>query len=443
MYEHVVRYGRMFNEIDDEMGRNVCVIGTGVRDELFGSPEDAGEEINPVGETININGQPFTIIGMFEHYESEQERKERELAKLQPKQDATGPKRSRGWSGRGGRGAFRMKNNTLFMPLNTVWLKFRAAGAGAPGGGSRSAGASAGAVNAPDPRLSGLEVKIADVDHINRALQQILNVLMSTHKGIEDFSFRTQEEWVEEIDAFVHNARISGGIIAGISLLVGGIGIMNIMLASISERVREIGIRKAVGAATGDVFIQILVESVVIAVLGGRVKVSVQTRSGREILLAIKEPGDLVGELSAIDSRPRSATAIALEPVDALVVTAPAFVEFIEGHPRIAVRLLRTLAAQIRDADRRSVDRDTGDITCRVARRLVDLAERLGEYRGSGVEVTLVLGQDDLAAWVGATREATSRALGRLRAEGWLTTARQRIVLTDLPALRRRASEPA
>ena len=86
------------------------------------------------------------------------------------------------------------------------------------------------------------------------------------------FSFyRTQEEWAESINTFIHNARMSGGIIAGISLLVGGIGIMNIMLASISERVREIGIRKAVGAATGDVFIQILVESVVIAVLGGLV----------------------------------------------------------------------------------------------------------------------------------------------------------------------------
>jgi putative ABC transport system permease protein len=64
---------------------------------------------------------------------------------------------------------------------------------------------------------------------------------------------------------------LSGGLIAGISLLVGGIGIMNIMLASISERVREIGIRKSVGAATADIFIQILVESVVIAVLGGLV----------------------------------------------------------------------------------------------------------------------------------------------------------------------------
>ena len=271
MYEHTLRCGRMFNEIDDEMARNVCVIGTGVRDELFGSPDDAGEDINPVGETITINGQPFTIIGMFQHYESEQERKEHELAKLQLKQASTGPKRSRGWSGRGGSFAFRMKNNTLFMPLNTVWMKFRAAGA--QSGGNKAAGGTGAAdnVNVPDPRLSVLEVKIGDVDRLNTALQQIRNVLMATHKGIEDFSFRTQEEWAENINIFIHNARMSGGIIAGISLLVGGIGIMNIMLASISERVREIGIRKAVGAATADVFVQILVESVVIAVIGGLV----------------------------------------------------------------------------------------------------------------------------------------------------------------------------
>src|SRR5437867_213170 len=175
MYEHVIQHGRMFNEIDDEMARNVCVIGTGVRDELFGSPEEMGEEINPVGETINLNGQPFTVIGMFEHYQSEQERKERALARLQPKQAATGPKRSRGWSGRGGNFAFRMKNNTLLMPLNTVWMKFRAAG-GMPGSGNRSSSPIANAANVPDPRLSVLEVKITDVDHMNVALQQIRNV---------------------------------------------------------------------------------------------------------------------------------------------------------------------------------------------------------------------------------------------------------------------------
>lgn len=80
MYEHVLAHGRMFNELDDEMARSVCVIGTEVRDELFGSPEKVGHEIIPLGETINLNGQALTIIGMFQQYESEQDRKERELA---------------------------------------------------------------------------------------------------------------------------------------------------------------------------------------------------------------------------------------------------------------------------------------------------------------------------------------------------------------------------
>ena len=101
------------------------------------------------------------------------------------------------------------------------------------------------------------------------ALQQARNVLLCTHNGIEDFSFATQEGNIESIDQAIKNARMSGGIISAISLLVGGIGIMNIMLASITERVREIGIRKAIGATFLDVFTQILVEAVVIAIIGG------------------------------------------------------------------------------------------------------------------------------------------------------------------------------
>ena len=113
-------------------------------------------------------------------------------------------------------------------------------------------------------------MKIADIEpHGTGAPADAQRPAHATHKGIEDFSFRTQEEWAENINTFIRNARVSGGIIAAISLLVGGIGIMNIMLASISGRVREIGIRKAVGAGTGDIFIQILVESLVIAILGG------------------------------------------------------------------------------------------------------------------------------------------------------------------------------
>jgi putative ABC transport system permease protein len=268
MNEHVVEYGRMFNELDDEMARSVCVIGTETRDELWGSPETVGREIVPLGETLFINGVPFTIIGMFQHYESEQDHKERLLAQIQPSlPQAGGVIRNRHHGRRRGSFVFYLKNATVYLPLNTVWMKFRSGMSQISisyGGASRTISGTTG-----DPRLSSLDAKLASVDQLPEALQQVRNVLMCTHKGIEDFTFRTQEDWADQINIFVHNARLSGGLIAGISLLVGGIGIMNIMLASISERVREIGIRKSVGAATSDIFTQILVESVVIAILGG------------------------------------------------------------------------------------------------------------------------------------------------------------------------------
>ena len=272
MSEHEIAHGRMFNEIDDEMARSVCVIGTATRDELWGSPEKVGKEIIPVGETLYINHVPFTIIGMFKHYESDQDRKARELAKAEAagKQDKSSVKRDRGHNSRkrGGSFVYYLKNSTVLIPLNTAWMKFRS-GISLTGFGSSSPSTTGAGGATGDPRLSNLELKIAGIDVLPESLQQIRNVLMCTHKGIEDFSFRTQEDWAEQINTFIHNARLSGGLIAGISLLVGGIGIMNIMLASISERVREIGIRKSVGAGTPDIFIQILIESVVIAVLGG------------------------------------------------------------------------------------------------------------------------------------------------------------------------------
>jgi putative ABC transport system permease protein len=279
--QHVVAHGRMFNELDDENARNVCVIGTAVRNSLFGSPEQIGREIIPIGEFVNINNQRFKIIGMFEHYESEQDKKLRELAKDKPPEPKSGPDRSKGFgssktSGRSSGGyIFDFKNNTVYIPLNTMWLRFRAA-TGTSGAGSGSFSRSSSSVASgstaefvPDPRLSTLSIKIADIDKMDEALQQAKNVMLHTHRGIEDFSFRTQENMSEGISSAIKNARMSGGIISAISLLVGGIGIMNIMLASITERVREIGIRKAIGATFFDVFTQILVESVVIAIIGG------------------------------------------------------------------------------------------------------------------------------------------------------------------------------
>ena len=91
-----------------------------IRDDLFGSPEEVGHEIIPIGETITVNGQPLTIIGMFQHYEIEQDRKYRVLQQQQGKtQEQTGVARSRGWGGGGrGGGVFRWKNSTVYIPLN-------------------------------------------------------------------------------------------------------------------------------------------------------------------------------------------------------------------------------------------------------------------------------------------------------------------------------------
>ncbi|MGH9013788.1 MAG: Crp/Fnr family transcriptional regulator [Acidimicrobiia bacterium] len=174
----------------------------------------------------------------------------------------------------------------------------------------------------------------------------------------------------------------------------------------------------------------------VLAIRSGRVKVSLHTPAGRELVLAVKEPGELLGELSALDGRRRSATAQALERVDALVVDTEQFTDFVASQPRVALRLLRAVATQLRDTDRDSIERYSGDVTSRVARRLVELAERFGEDASSGLEIALPLSHSDLAAWVGASRESTSRALGRLRAGHCVSTGHRRITISDLARLR-------
>jgi putative ABC transport system permease protein len=249
---HTLAHGRFFTPLDEESANSVCVIGDGIRDELFGSLEETGREILPLGEMVQINGQPFTIVGLFTRYEGEQERRERALRRQQPPQLQSGPRRQRGWGRRGG-WAFWQKNYTVYLPLNTMWIKFRA---------------SSGTNNVPDPRLTDIDIKVADVERMEAALQQARNVLLMTHRGIEDFTFQTQENQIESINRQIRNARLSGGLIAAISLIVGGIGIMNIMLASINERIREIGICKAVGATGLAIFIQVLMEGIAVSLLG-------------------------------------------------------------------------------------------------------------------------------------------------------------------------------
>ncbi|MFB9321874.1 Crp/Fnr family transcriptional regulator [Cryptosporangium minutisporangium] len=177
----------------------------------------------------------------------------------------------------------------------------------------------------------------------------------------------------------------------------------------------------------------------VLVLVSGRVKAYSSTGGGTEVMLAVRGPGSLIGELAAIDQRPRSATVEALEPVTALVLPLGAFQEYLRAHGRVALLLAQTLAERLRDADRKRIEFGAHDTLGRVAARLVELADRFGQPTEEGMRIGLPLSQDELAGWIGSSREAVAKALGTLRADGTLRTSRRTVVIHDLPALRARA----
>lgn len=270
---HEIGAGRFLCDLDVENNHRVVVIGAGVARTLW--PE-LGDDAAPVGETLLLNGRPFTVVGVFDFYEREEDKRRRRLGLTQA-QDArkaqrggnapgattrpSGNRRNNGAAATPAanrRDPFWWKNTAVIIPLSTMFLEFRSANVDAKG-----------VDQGPNWRLDKLLFRIADMRRFEEVVSRVTAVLTGTHRGIDDFGFDTREDWFDRIESSVRAQRISGGLIAGISLLVGGIGITNIMLASIAERVREIGIRRSIGARRRDVFIQILVESLVTAVLGG------------------------------------------------------------------------------------------------------------------------------------------------------------------------------
>ena len=178
----------------------------------------------------------------------------------------------------------------------------------------------------------------------------------------------------------------------------------------------------------------------VVLLLQGRVKVSTVSDSGRETLLAFRGPGDLLGELSAIDGLPRSATVEAFERVEALVVPASEFRAFVASNADIAILLLQTLTRRIRDADRKRVEFGVHDTVGRVASRLLELATSYGRGSDEGVIIDMPLSHEELAGWIGSSREAATKAIKSLRLAGWIRTDRRQIVVLDVEALRRRSA---
>ncbi|HEV3351454.1 MAG TPA: Crp/Fnr family transcriptional regulator [Acidimicrobiales bacterium] len=175
-------------------------------------------------------------------------------------------------------------------------------------------------------------------------------------------------------------------------------------------------------------------------VVKGRVKVSCYGADGRERLVAVIGPGELLGELSAIDGEPRSATATALEPLDAHVLTSDEFVALLEKHPSATLGILRSVIGRLRDSDKRRVEFGALDTVGRVARLIVELAERYGEEADGVIRIHLPLSQEELAGWAGASREAVVKALRQLRSRGWIETGRREIRVLDLPAIERRSA---
>ncbi|MFU8847980.1 MAG: ABC transporter permease [Opitutales bacterium] len=212
IHQQELEFGRFISDTDIVNKSPVIVISSRVRDAFF------RDEVNAVGQQVRIRNQIYTVIGQFAHMEAMV----------------------------GGRNSLRWQNRMNYIPATTAMARYRG-----------------------DDSIDKIEILADRVENLPDLVEQVSNTLTQTHRGIQDFEIRTQEEQLQEMRKLENSFTYSLGGIAAISLLVGGIGIMNVMLASVSERIREIGVRKAIGARSHDIFIQFLSEAVVISVLGG------------------------------------------------------------------------------------------------------------------------------------------------------------------------------
>lgn len=166
-----------------------------------------------------------------------------------------------------------------------------------------------------------------------------------------------------------------------------------------------------------------------LVLLSGRVKVIAVGPGGYQCLLAIQVPGDIIGELSAIDRGPRSATVIAIDPLRVLRIPADDLDTILAAHPGVALTLLKVLAGRLRATNRRLVELGETTVGERVVLALARLAAEHGEIADTGITIMLPFGQEDLAGMVVGSREAVVRALRVLRDEGTIRTARRRITI--------------
>lgn len=225
---------------------------------------------------------------------------------------------------------------------------------------------------------------------------------------------------------------------------VGGVGItrqpfLNGAAPEAEAELRSLGVRRRFPAGAA-VFLEGDVAHDALLLLDGTVKIAVTALDGREVILDVLGQGALVGELSAIDGRARSATAYALTPVEVLAVPCRSFIELMHRRPALMYQLLVSVADRLRGSVRRQLEYGTGDALGRLCGRLVELAEQYGNAGIDGVvELDSPVSQADLAAWTGLSREAVVKALRNLRQLGWIENQGRRITILQLDRLQARA----
>ena len=208
-----VTEGEFINESHMLGQASVVILGPEVAEKLFGRTEGI------TGETVRIEGQPFRVLGIMA---------------------------SKGGSG------FSNVDDQVFVPLSTAQVRLIR--------------------RSTRDRVDLVVVQALDADSVPQAADEIAQILRQRHRteiGADDFTILTQQDFLNTAGTITNVLTIFLGGIAAISLLVGGIGIMNIMLVSVTERTREIGLRKAVGAHKQDILIQFLTESSVLSLIGG------------------------------------------------------------------------------------------------------------------------------------------------------------------------------
>jgi putative ABC transport system permease protein len=218
---YVVALGSFITEFDYRARSRIAVLGSEVAKTLFG-------ELDPTGQSIRIGGRQFQVGGVLE---------------------------SRGTG-------FGLEDMRVYIPLSTFYTTLAASQAGSRGNS-----------------VNTISVQVESSDELESAEQEITGILRNTHNIREgeddDFRVISVESVARQVTQVLGIIQLVLAAIAGISLLVGGIGIMNIMLVSVTERIREIGLRKAVGAKRRDILTQFLIEASTLSFCGGAIGVGV------------------------------------------------------------------------------------------------------------------------------------------------------------------------